>query len=62
MADGLNMVMHPLDTLKAGIGELLDKFGLVSRASANTKLPVLPQAASVSPGGKVTLPAGGLFS
>lgn len=56
LADGLNMVMHPLDSLKAGIGELLDKFGLVSKASANVKLP---QAASVTPGGKVALPAGG---
>lgn len=59
LADGLNMVMHPLDSLKAGIGELLDKFGLVNKAAAGTKLPVPPQAASVSPGGKVTLPAGG---
>jgi len=58
LADGLNIVMHPLDTLKAGIGELLDKFGLVSKASANTKLPQAPQAASVS-GGGVKLPAGG---
>ena len=58
LADGLNMVMHPLDSLKAGIGELLDKFGLVSKASANTKLPQAPQAASVS-GGGVKLPAGG---
>ncbi|WP_271460992.1 phage tail tape measure protein [Pantoea leporis] len=59
LADGLNMVMHPLDSLKAGIGELLDKFGLVNKAAAGTKLPVPPQAASVSPGGKFTLPAGG---
>jgi len=58
LADGLNMVMHPLDSLKAGIGELLDKFGLVSKAAAGTKLPQPPKAASVS-GGGVTLPAGG---
>lgn len=58
LADGLNMVMHPLDSLKAGVGELLDKFGLVSKAAAGTKLPQPPQAASVS-AGKVTLPAGG---
>ncbi|MBD9643637.1 phage tail tape measure protein [Pantoea sp. PNT02] len=58
LADGLNMVMHPLDTLKAGIGELLDKFGLVNKAAAGTKLPVPPQAASAS-GGRVTLSAGG---
>lgn len=58
LADGLNMVMHPLDSLKAGIGELLDKFGLVSKAAAGTKLPQPPKAASVS-GGGVTLPTGG---
>lgn len=59
LADGLNMVMHPLDSLKAGIDGLLDKFGLVSKAAANTKLPAAPAPASVTPGGKVTLPAGG---
>ncbi|MCJ7927194.1 MAG: phage tail tape measure protein [Pantoea vagans] len=59
LADGLNMVMHPLDTLKSGISELLDKFGLVSKASASVKLPAQTAAATVSNAGKVVIPPGG---
>lgn len=30
LADGLSMVLHPLDTVKSGVNYLLDKMGLVS--------------------------------
>lgn len=39
LAEGLNMVMHPLDTLKSGVSWLLEKLGLVSEEAAKAKLP-----------------------
>ncbi|MFM2546003.1 phage tail tape measure protein, partial [Escherichia coli] len=30
LAEGLNMVMHPLDSLKSGVSWLLEKLGIVS--------------------------------
>lgn len=35
LADGLNMVMHPLDTLKQGVSWLLEKLGIVQEKSEN---------------------------
>lgn len=35
LADGLNMVMHPLDTLKEGVSWLLEKLGIVQEKSGN---------------------------
>lgn len=45
------MVMYPLNSLKAGIVELLDKFGLVSGAAAKTRLLAAPATAIVKSGG-----------
>jgi phage-related tail protein len=59
LADGLSMVMHPLDTLKSGVTDLLDKFGLISKASASVKLPAQVPAAAVNNAGKAVLPPGG---
>lgn len=39
LADGLNMVLSPLDSLKSGVSYLLDKLGLVSEQSS--KLPTI---------------------
>lgn len=62
LADGLNMVMHPLDTLKSGITWLLEKLGIVSKEAAKAKLPEnvsRQQPATVTSDGKVMLPPGG---
>lgn len=62
LADGLNMVMHPLETLKSGVSWLLEKLGIVSKEAAKAKLPeqvARQQPATVSSDGRVTLPAGG---
>lgn len=62
LADGLNMVMHPLESVKSGVSYLLDKLGLVSKEAANVKLPehvTRQQVASMTPQGSVTLPPGG---
>ncbi len=34
LAEGLNMVMHPLDSLKSGVSWLLEKLGIVSKEAA----------------------------
>ena len=39
LAEGLNMVMHPLDSLKSGVSWLLEKLGIVSKEAAKAKLP-----------------------
>lgn len=62
LADGLNMVMHPLETLKSGVSWLLEKLGIVSKEAAKAKLPdqvARQQPATVSSDGRVALPAGG---
>ncbi len=62
LADGLSMVMHPLETLKSGVSWLLEKLGIVSKEAAKAKLPeqvARQQPATVSSDGRVTLPAGG---
>ncbi|EOW6512408.1 phage tail tape measure protein [Cronobacter malonaticus] len=62
LADGLNMVMHPLDSLKSGVSWLLEKLGIVSKEAAKAKLPeqvVKQQPATVNSDGKVVLPPGG---
>ncbi len=62
LAEGLNMVMHPLDSLKSGVAWLLEKLGIVSREAAKAKLPekvTRQQPATVNTDGKVVLPPGG---
>ncbi|WP_410963321.1 hypothetical protein, partial [Salmonella sp. SAL04292] len=39
LAEGLNMVMHPLESLKSGVSWLLEKLGIVSKEAAKAKLP-----------------------
>lgn len=60
LADGLAMVMSPLDTLKSGVSWLLEKLGLVSEKAAAAKLPeevaknaptVTKQGVQLTPGG-----------
>ena len=65
LAEGLNMVMHPLESLKSGVSWLLEKLGIVSQEAAKAKLPEqvtrqLP--ATVNADGKVMLPPGGFPS
>ncbi|MBM6607226.1 phage tail tape measure protein [Enterobacteriaceae bacterium RIT814] len=65
LAEGLNMVMHPLESLKSGVTWLLEKLGIVSQEAAKAKLPeqvTRPQPATVNGDGKVVLPAGGFPS
>lgn len=65
LAEGLNMVMHPLESLKSGVTWLLEKLGIVSQEAAKAKLPdqvSRPQPATVNSDGKVVLPAGGFPS
>lgn len=62
LAAGLNMVMHPLDSLKSGVSWLLEKLGIVSKEAAKAKLPeqvTRQQPATVNRDGKVVLPPGG---
>ncbi|EGT4448338.1 phage tail tape measure protein [Cronobacter sakazakii] len=62
LAEGLNMVMHPLESLKSGVSWLLVKLGIVSKEAAKAKLPeqvVKQQPATVNSDGKVVLPPGG---
>ncbi|ELY2630957.1 phage tail tape measure protein [Cronobacter sakazakii] len=62
LAEGLNMVMHPLESLKTGVSWLLEKLGIVSKEAAKAKLPeqvVKQQPATVNGDGKVVLPPGG---
>ncbi|EHM50741.1 phage tail tape measure protein [Yokenella regensburgei] len=65
LAEGLNMVMHPLDSLKSGVSWLLEKLGIVSKEAAKAKLPeqvTRQQPATVNSDGKVVLPPGGFPS
>lgn len=62
LADGLNIAMHPLESLKSGIAWLLDKLDIVSKEAAKAKLPESisrQQPATISTDGKVMLPPGG---
>ncbi|MDY0922635.1 phage tail tape measure protein [Leclercia sp. CFBP8987] len=62
LAEGLNMVMQPLESLKSGVSWLLEKLGIVSQEAAKAKLPgqvVKQQPATVNSEGKVVLPPGG---
>ncbi|WP_410734533.1 phage tail tape measure protein [Citrobacter portucalensis] len=62
LAEGLNMVMHPLESLKSGVSWLLEKLGIVSKEAAKAKLPAQvtqQQSATVNSDGKVVLPPGG---
>ncbi len=59
LAEGLNMVMHPLESLKSGVSWLLEKLGIVSKEAAKAKLPeqvTRQQPATVNSDGKVVLP------
>lgn len=65
LAEGLNMVMHPLESLKSGVSWLLEKLGIVSKEAAKAKLPeqvTRQQPASVNSDGKVVMPPGGFPS
>lgn len=65
LAEGLNMVMHPLESLKSGVSWLLEKLGIVSKEAAKARLPdqvVRQQHATVNNDGKVMLPPGGFPS
>lgn len=65
LAEGLNMVMHPLESLKLGVSWLLEKLGIVSKEAAKAKLPeqvTRQQPATVNSDGKVVLPPGGFPS
>jgi len=65
LAEGLNMVMHPLESLKSGVSWLLEKLGIVSKEAAKAKLPeqvTRQQPATVNSDGKVLLPPGGFPS
>ncbi|MCY3452265.1 phage tail tape measure protein [Citrobacter freundii] len=65
LAEGLNMVMHPLESLKSGVSWLLEKLGIVSKEAAKAKLPeqvTRQQSATVNSDGKVVLPPGGFPS
>lgn len=65
LAEGLNMVMHPLESLKSGVSWLLEKLGIVSKEAAKAKLPeqvTRQQPATVNSDGKVVLPPGGVPS
>ncbi|MFG1173868.1 phage tail tape measure protein [Erwiniaceae bacterium CAU 1747] len=62
LADGLNMVMHPLESLKSGVSWLLEKLGIVSEEASKAKLPqqvTRQQFATVNNDGRVSLPPGG---
>jgi phage-related tail protein len=65
LAEGLNMVLHPLESLKSGVSWLLEKLGIVSQEAAKAKLPeqvTRQQPATVNSDGKVVLPPGGFPS
>lgn len=65
LAEGLNMVMHPLDSLKSGVSWLLEKLGIVSKEAAKAKLlesVTRQQPATVNADGKVMIPSGGFPS
>ncbi|MDM3288344.1 phage tail tape measure protein [Citrobacter sp. Ce105] len=58
LAEGLNMALHPLESLKSGVVWLLEKLGLVNREAASARLPNQTPA-TVSGNGSVMLPPGG---
>ncbi len=65
LAAGLEMVMHPLESLKAGVSWLLEKLGLVSQEAAKARLPdavTRQPSATVNGSGNVVLPPGGFPS
>ena len=58
LAEGLNMALHPLESLKSGVVWLLEKLGLVNKEAASARLPNQTPA-TVSGNGSVMLPTGG---
>ena len=58
LAEGLNMALHPLDSLKSGVVWLLEKLGLVNKEAASARLPNQTPA-TVGGNGSVMLPPGG---
>lgn len=58
LAEGLNMALHPLESLKSGVVWLLDKLGLVNKEAASARLPNQTPAI-VGGNGSVILPPGG---
>ncbi|UTD17924.1 phage tail tape measure protein [Citrobacter sp. SX206] len=58
LAEGLNMALHPLESLKSGVVWLLEKLGLVNKEAASTRLPNQTPA-TVGGNGSVMLPPGG---
>lgn len=58
LAEGLNMALHPLESLKSGVVWLLEKLGLVNKEAASARLPNQTPA-TVSGNGSVMLPPGG---
>lgn len=49
LADGLAMVMSPLETLKSGVSWLLEKLGIVNAQAASAKLPDVPTGSASNP-------------
>lgn len=58
LAEGLNMALHPLESLKSGVVWLLDKLGLVNKEATSARLPNQTPA-TVGGNGSVMLPPGG---
>ncbi|AMH16002.1 phage tail tape measure protein [Citrobacter sp. FDAARGOS_156] len=58
VAEGLNMALHPLESLKSGVIWLLDKLGLVNKEAASARMPNQTPA-TVGGNGSVILPPGG---
>ncbi|MFU0853476.1 phage tail tape measure protein [Kluyvera cryocrescens] len=58
LAEGLNMALHPLESLKSGVVWLLEKLGLVNKEAASARLPNQTPA-TVGGNGSVMLPPGG---
>ena len=58
LAEGLNMALHPLESLKSGVVWLLDKLGLVNKEAASARLPNQTPA-TLGGNGSVMLPPGG---
>lgn len=58
LAEGLNMALHPLESLKSGVVWLLEKLGLVNKEAASARLPNQTPA-TVGGNGSVMLPPAG---
>ncbi|HCB1681810.1 phage tail tape measure protein [Citrobacter sp. RHBSTW-00986] len=58
LAEGLDMALHPLESLKSGVVWLLEKLGLVNKEAASARLPNQTPA-TVGGNGSVMLPPGG---